>query len=184
MVLAIAAGWCLAAGVRGLPTLVLSGIDTEFLRSICSVITVCSPLLSSPSPPLFAPKCPAHSADSPKTSKSAPRQFSIQVGVPSAQCVNMSIHLFAASPLYNGSSGSILWFGLKWLKAGAKKSPSWLIYSNHPVRVNTGRRRRGAERESFLLYCCNLPPVKVLLLPFTPLLLIDSPASRCQTRRH
>ena len=43
--------------------------------------------------------------------------------------------------------------GLKWLEAGAKKSPSWLIYSNHPVRVNTGRRRRGAERESFLLYC-------------------------------
>ena len=185
MVFAIAAGWCLAAGVWGLPTLVLSGIDTEFLRSISSVITVCSPLLSSPSPPLFAPKCPAHNADSPKTSKSAPQQFSIQVGVPSAQGVNMSIHLFAASPLYNGSSSSILWFGLKWLKAGAKKSPSWLIYSNHPVRVNTGRRRRGAERESFLLYCCNLPPVKVLLLPFTPLLLlIDSPASRCQTRWH
>ena len=152
MVLAIAVGWCLAGGgVWGLPTLVLSGIDTEFLRSICSIITVC--LL--PSPPLLTPKCPTHSADSPKTSKSAPQQFSIQVWVPSAQCVNMSIHLFAASPLYNGSSsiGGYCKFGLKWMEAGAKKSPRWLIYSNHPVRVNTGRRRRGAERESFLLYC-------------------------------
>ena len=120
MVLAIAVGWCLAGGgVWGLPTLVLSGIDTEFLRSICSIITVC--LL--PSPPLLTPKCPTRSADSPKTSKSAPQQFSIQVLVPSAQGVNMSIHLFAASPLYNGSSSIDVYCGVKVAGDWSKEIP-------------------------------------------------------------